>query len=105
MKVHRKMDWSSMRLPESDSGGKQQHTTEPILSLPPTLFAKEGVRGFCGWMGGGDFYLQIGRPLSDLLVVGFGETGGGTSQFELVMGGGVLCPGLAAGGPLRTLMV
>ena len=33
MKVHRKMDWSSIRLPESDSGGKQQHKTEPILSL------------------------------------------------------------------------
>ena len=34
------------------------------------------------------FGLQPGRPLSDLLVVGFGETCGGRSQFELVMGGG-----------------
>ena len=33
MKVHRKIDWNSIRLPESDSGGKQQHKTEPILSL------------------------------------------------------------------------
>ena len=33
MKVHWKIDWKTMRLPESDSGGKQQHKTEPILSL------------------------------------------------------------------------
>ena len=49
------------------------------------------------------FVLQQGRPLSDLLVVGFGETCKGRSQFELVMGGGVLSLGLAAGGPLQTL--
>ena len=53
--------------------------------------------------GGGDFCLQPGRLLSDLLVVVFGETCGGRSQFELVMGGGVLSLGLAAGGPLQTL--
>ena len=41
--------------------------------------------------------------MSDLLVAGFGETCEGRSQFELVMGGGVLSLGLAAGGPLRTL--
>ena len=33
MKVHWKIDWKSIRLPESDSGGKQQHKTEPVLSL------------------------------------------------------------------------
>ena len=46
-------------------------------------------------------YLHIGRTLSDLLVVGFRERSGGRSQFELVMGGGMLSLGLAAGGPLR----
>ena len=98
MKIHWKIDWKSTRLPESDSGGKQQHKTESILSLPPTLLAKEGVRVLLLW-GGGLFYLQLGRTLSDLLVVGCGE---GSSQFELVMGG-VLSLGLAAGGPLQTL--
>ena len=48
-------------------------------------------------------YLHIGRTLSDLLVVGFRERSGGRSQFELVMGGGMLSLGLAAGGPLQTL--
>ena len=33
MKIHWKIDWKSTRLPESDSGGKQQHKTESILSL------------------------------------------------------------------------
>ena len=32
MKVHWKIDWKTMRLPESDSGGKQQHQTKLILS-------------------------------------------------------------------------
>ena len=41
MKVHRKMDWSSIRLPESDSGGKQQHKTEPILSLISVLMVNQ----------------------------------------------------------------
>ena len=45
---------------------------------------------------------NIGRTLSDLLVVGFRERSSVRSQFELVMGGGVLSLGLAAGGPLRT---
>ena len=31
--THWKIDWKSTRLPESDSGGKQQHKTESILSL------------------------------------------------------------------------
>ena len=94
--------WKGIRLPEGDSGGRRRHKTEPILSLPPTLLAKEGVRGFVGEEGECSF-LQQGRPLSDLLVVGFGETCEGRSQFELVMGGGVLSLGLAAGGPLQTL--
>ena len=93
--------WKGIRLPEGDSGGRRRHKTEPILSLPPTLLAKEGVRGFVGEEG--ECSLQQGRPLSDLLVVGFGETCKGRSQFELVMGGGVLSLGLAAGGPLQTL--
>ena len=46
-------------------------------------------------------YTQLGRTLSDLLVVGFRERSSGRSQFELMMGGGVLSLGLAAGGPLR----
>ena len=45
----------------------------------------------------------IGRTLSDLLVVGFRERSGRRSQFKLVMGGGMLSLGLAAGGPLQTL--
>ena len=51
----------------------------------------------------GIIYLQEDELLSDLLVVGFTERGGGRSQFELVMGGDMLSLGLAAGGPLQTL--
>ena len=41
--------------------------------------------------------------MSDILVVGLRERSGGSSQFELVMSGGVLSLGLAAGGPLQAL--
>ena len=39
--------------------------------------------------------------MSGILVLGLRERGGESSQLELVMSGGVLSLGLAAGGPLQ----
>ena len=82
-------------------GGGDTKQNQFFRSHPPSS-RKKGF-GVLWVKRGGMFVLQQGRPLSDLLAVGFGETCEGRSQFELVMGGGVLSLGLAAGGPLQTL--
>ena len=97
-----KIDWKAHGAKRSGSGtrvGDRDTKTEPVLSLPPTLLAKGGVR-FCG--SEGLFYLQIGRTLVRPTGCRV-QRGGGSSQFELAMSGSVLSLGVAAGGPLQTL--